>query len=229
MKHLRKAHRVKSYGKLCYKLFQPIIVCSGRKKRLSSLTSVGLCVIGGNLVLSAITGEILFFDILVKCCPSNTFVSSIYQKKAFTRLYIKWESFTPLKYKVNLARMPTYRCFSVCSTTLLLQSAVKDLSKTCVENGYPHSITTFNIYDILSKNKPNKPVVTVPKKDVCRLPEEPATLLLQRLHGSFVVRSRLYFCFIRVDTKNVWKVIQIEHVNPVTDQSMCSWLIISSY
>ena len=33
--------------------------------------------------------EIPFLDILVKRCPNNTFITSIYRKKIFTELYTK--------------------------------------------------------------------------------------------------------------------------------------------
>ena len=71
--------------------------------------------------------EIPFLDILVKFCPNNTCFTSIYRKKTFTGLYTKLDSFTPRKYKinVNLIRTLTYRCFRICSTAFLLQSAVK--------------------------------------------------------------------------------------------------------
>ena len=48
--------------------------------------------------------EIPFLDILVKRCPNNTFVTSVYRNKTFTGLYTKWDSFTPRKYKANLDR-----------------------------------------------------------------------------------------------------------------------------
>ena len=73
--------------------------------------------------------EIPFLDILVKRCPNNTFVTSVYRKKAFTGLYTKWDSFTSGKYKINLIRTLTYRCFRICSTASLLQSAVEDLKR----------------------------------------------------------------------------------------------------
>ena len=57
-----------------------------------------------------------FLDILVKRCPNNTFVTSVYRKKTFTGLYAKWDSFTPHKYKINLIRTLTYRCFRICPT-----------------------------------------------------------------------------------------------------------------
>ncbi|XP_078382309.1 uncharacterized protein LOC144664995 [Oculina patagonica] len=51
--------------------------------------------------------EIPFLDILVKRCPDNTFMTSVYWKKTFTGLYTKWDSFTPRKYKLILfAHLP---------------------------------------------------------------------------------------------------------------------------
>ena len=81
--------------------------------------------------------EIPFLNILVKSCPNNTFVTSVYRKKTFTGLYTKWDSFTPRKYKINLARTLTYRCFPICFTASLLQSAVEDLKRLLLQNGYP--------------------------------------------------------------------------------------------
>ena len=109
-----------------------------------------------------------FLDILVKRCPNNTFVTSIYRKKTFTGLYTKWDSFTPRKYKINLIRTLTYRCFRICSSASLLQSALDDLRKLLLQNGYPQGIITYNVNDVLNKNrnKPNSPVSTVPKKDI---------------------------------------------------------------
>ena len=112
--------------------------------------------------------EISFLDILVKRCPNNTFVTSIYRKKTFTGLYTKWDSFTPRKYKINLIRTLTYRCYRICSSASLVQSAPGDLRKLLLQNGYPQGIITYNINDVLNKNrnKPRSPVSTVPKKDI---------------------------------------------------------------
>ena len=111
--------------------------------------------------------KIPFLDILVKRCPKNTFMASIYRKKTFTGLYTKWDSFTLCKYKINLIRRLTYRCYRICSSASLLQSALVDLRKHLLQNGYPQGIITCNLNDILNRNrnKPNSPVSTVPKKD----------------------------------------------------------------
>ena len=112
--------------------------------------------------------EIPFLDILIKRCPNNTFATSIYRKKTFTGLYTKWDSFIPRKYKINLIRTLTYRCYRICSSAFLLKSALDDLRKLLLQNGYPHGIITYNINDVLNRNrnKPNSPVSTVPKKDI---------------------------------------------------------------
>ena len=68
--------------------------------------------------------EIPFLDILVKRCPSSTFVTSIYRKKTFTDLYTKWDSFTPRKYKIILIRTLTYRCYRICSSASLFLAAI---------------------------------------------------------------------------------------------------------
>ena len=78
------------------------------------------------------------------------------------------ESFTPRKYKINVIRTLTYRCFRICSIASLLQSADEDLKKLLLQNGYPQGIVTLKFNDVLNKNKnkPTEPVATVPKKDV---------------------------------------------------------------
>ena len=112
--------------------------------------------------------EIPFLDVLVKRCPNNIFETSVYRKKTFTGLYTKWDSFTPRRYKINLIRTLTYRCFRICSSTSLLQSAVDDLKKILLQNGYPKGIITYNVNDVLNRhsNKPVNPVPTVPRKDI---------------------------------------------------------------
>ena len=60
-----------------------------------------------------------FLDVLIKR-HNNIFSTSIYRKKTFTGLYTKWDSFTSRKYKVNVIRNLTFRCFRICSSPRLL-------------------------------------------------------------------------------------------------------------
>ena len=78
--------------------------------------------------------EIPVLHILVKRCPNNTFVTSIFRKKTFTGLYTKWDSFTPCKYKITLIGTLTYCCYQICSSASLLQSALDDLRKLLLQN-----------------------------------------------------------------------------------------------
>ena len=143
------------------------------------------------MVLLEQAKEIPLLDILVKRCPKNTFTTSVYRKKTFTGLYTKWDLFTPRKYKINLIRTLTYRCFRICSTASWLKSAVEDLKRLLLQNGYPQGIITFNINDVLNKNrnKPNDPVATVPQNDVIIL------LPYLGLHSNHVTK-RLKSCVI---------------------------------
>ena len=110
--------------------------------------------------------------------------------ETFTGLYTKWDSFTPRKYKINLIRTLTYRCFRICSSPSLLQAAIKDLKKLLLQNGYPQGVITFNINDVLNKNK-NKPnnlvQATVFKKDIL------IVLPYLGLHNNQITK-RLKFC-----------------------------------
>ena len=57
-----------------------------------------------------------------------------------------------------------------------------------MQNGYPQGIITFNINDVLNKNKnkPNEPVATVPKKDVFVL------LPYIGLHSNLITKHHKY-------------------------------------
>ena len=90
-------------------------------------------------------------------------------KRIWCGVYTKWDSFIPRKYKINLILTLTYRWFRVCSSPSLLLTAIKDLRKLPLQNGYPQGVITFNINDVLNKNK-NKPdnpdLATDSEKDI---------------------------------------------------------------
>ena len=110
--------------------------------------------------------EIPFLEIVVKSSHNTTFITSIYQKKTFTSLYTKWDSFHPCKYKLKLIRTLTYRCYQICSSPALLQSALDDLRKLFLQDGYPQGIINFHVNDVLerNRNKRDVPVPMVPRR-----------------------------------------------------------------
>ena len=113
------------------------------------------------------TSTVPFFDILIER-HSHTFSTSVCQKKTFTGLYTKWDSFTPRKYKVNLFRTLTFRCFRICSSPSLLRSCLNELRKLLLQNGYPAGIINYNINDVLNRqqNRTKNPTTTVLKKEI---------------------------------------------------------------
>ena len=110
---------------------------------------------------------ISFLDIFIKR-NNHVFSTSIYRKKTFTGLYTKWDSFTPRKYKINLIRTLTFRCFRIYSSPSLLSSSLAELKKLLLQNGYPSGVLNYNINDVLNRqqNRPKQPITTVPKKEV---------------------------------------------------------------
>ena len=80
--------------------------------------------------------------------------------KTFTGLYTKWDSFTftPRKYKINLVRTLAYRCIRICSSPrlILLQSALDDLKRILLLNGYPMGTVKHHMNDVIEKHQ-NKP------------------------------------------------------------------------
>ena len=93
---------------------------------------------------------------------NNSFMTSIYQKKTFTCLFTKWESFIPQKYKINLTRSLTYLYFRLCSSGSLLQFVLDDPRELLLHNGYPQGIINYDINDVLNKGRhqPNNPLST---------------------------------------------------------------------
>ena len=105
-------------------------------------------------------------DILIKR-HNHTFSTSIYRRRTFTGRNTKWDSLTPKKYKENLIRTLTFRCFRICSSPALLRSCLNELSKLLLHNGYPAGVVNYSINDALNRqqNKPRNPTTTVSKKE----------------------------------------------------------------
>ena len=99
------------------------------------------------------------------CWEKQIHYSRYGEVTSYSGLYTMWDSFTPRKYKINLIRTLTYRCLCICSSSSLLQSALFDLKKTLLQNGYPRGVLCYNINHVLNrqKNKSVQPIATVPK------------------------------------------------------------------
>ena len=100
----------------------------------------------------------------------------------------------------------------------MLQSALNDLKKLLLQNGYLQGVITYNINDVLNrnKNKPNDPVVTVPKKDTIIL------LPYLGLHSNQVakrLKSCVYKFYSRINLKIIFQnTRRIKSYFPYTDR-----------
>ena len=80
-----------------------------------------------------------FFDVLVERHDSE-FLTSVYRKPTFTGQYLRWNSFSPQKRKVNLIGTLVHRAFMICSKTKLDPELGK-IRSILLENGYPEHTT----------------------------------------------------------------------------------------
>ena len=80
-----------------------------------------------------------FLDVLVERHDSE-FLTSVYRKLAFTGQYLRWNSFSPQKRKINLIGTFVHRAFIICSKSKLDPELGK-IRSILLENGYPEHAT----------------------------------------------------------------------------------------
>jgi hypothetical protein len=77
-----------------------------------------------------------FLDVTV-IKDNDSFLSTVYRKDTFTGLGMKYNSFTPKSYKINLIKCLVYRAFKLCSTSAFFENELQFLKKYFVSNNYP--------------------------------------------------------------------------------------------
>ena len=90
---------------------------------------------------------------------NHAFSRSIYRKKTSTGLYTKWDSFTTQKYKINLIRTLTFRCYSPITLSFELFFGWTEgpvITKTVIFGPAMCWITTYGISDVLNRQR-NRP------------------------------------------------------------------------
>ena len=82
-----------------------------------------------------------FLDVLVETHDSQ-FLISVYRKPTFTGQYLRWNSFSPQKRKINLNGTLVHRAFMICSKSKLDPELGK-IRSILLEIGYPeHAINS---------------------------------------------------------------------------------------
>ena len=90
----------------------------------------------------------------------SEFLTLVYRKPTFTGQYLRWNSFSPQKQKINLIGTLVYRAF-ICSKSKL-DSELGKICSILLENGYPERAINSAFKLKLQQLNPN-PVHTVEK------------------------------------------------------------------
>ena len=84
-----------------------------------------------------------FLDVLVEKSGSD-FITSIYRKPTFTGQYLRWNSFSPKKRKIDLINTLVHRALKICSKCKL-QAELDKIRSILVDNGYPAHVIDSSI------------------------------------------------------------------------------------
>ena len=107
-----------------------------------------------------ITLSLLFLEMLVERHDSE-FLTSVYRKPTFTGQYLRWNSFSPQKRKINLIGSLVHRAFIICSKSKL-DPELGNIRSILLANGYPEHAGKFGFQTKLQQLNSN-PVHTVKK------------------------------------------------------------------
>ena len=112
-----------------------------------------------------------FLDVCVTK-SSTGFNTSIHRKKTFTGLGLRFDSFVPSRYKINLIKCLVTRAFRICSNLCDFDIEIEFLKKYFSINKYPYRIIVTNIQKAISSIYNPKPIyLTAAKKPIyVRLP-----------------------------------------------------------
>ena len=94
--------------------------------------------------------QIIFLDILIKIIGEN-FSATIFRKKVTIGLFTNHLCFTPLSYKIDLAKTLIHRAFKICSNWCLFHDEVNNIKKYLEKNSYPKNFIDREIKTYLEK------------------------------------------------------------------------------
>ena len=143
--------------------------------------------------------SISFLDIKITR-DNNKFMTSVYRKSTFSRVFSNFESFIPKSYKYNLLFTLLHRAFKLCSNFERFDQETDKFKTIFENNGYPKSFVDFCIKKYLDKVFIKKEVVLKASKKelVCILAflGKRSMQLRTRLVNS--IESNLKFCKLKV-------------------------------
>ena len=99
--------------------------------------------------------EIPFLDILIKRNSEGLLDTSIYRKPTFSGLYLKWSSFIPKQFKINLLTCLLNRAWRICSNSDLFHKEVIFIKDTLSANGYPSTFVNTITQKFINRKQSN--------------------------------------------------------------------------
>ena len=115
----------------------------------------------------------------------------MYRKPTFSGLYLKWTSFVPKQFKINLVNCLLNRAWRICSSSELFQTEVSFIKDILAANGYPYTflnslIHKFNHRKLIGSAKEDK-FGPHPKNAFLHLPYKgnQSIVLKRQLHRLF--------------------------------------------
>ena len=92
-----------------------------------------------------------FLDVLVSRLEDGTITTSLYRKPTFSGLHMKFDSFVPHQYKINLITGLLNRAWKICSTFDLFKLEIEFIKQLLMSNGYPLKFLNGQIRKFLNK------------------------------------------------------------------------------
>ena len=110
--------------------------------------------------------KLIFLDIMVYRI-NNCFETSISRKNTFTGLGMRFDSFIPYKYKINLISCLVTRAFRICSRLCSFEEEIAYLKNYFTQNKFPINIVNKTIKSTLKHLYTNSETkLTVPLKQI---------------------------------------------------------------
>ena len=110
--------------------------------------------------------KLSFLDVSVDRV-NNSFETSISRKNTFTGLGMRYDSFVPHNYKINIISCLVNRAFKICSRLCSFEEEIKFLKEYFCQNKFPLNIVNNVINSTLKKlYNSNNPVPTVQLKSI---------------------------------------------------------------
>ena len=75
---------------------------------------------------------------------STSYETKVYRKPTFTDQYLRWESFTPIKFKASLVSRLVHRALKICSKSKLKEE-INQIKEILLYNGYPEDFVLKQI------------------------------------------------------------------------------------